>query len=29
MHLLNARFRWRQQYRRKYPDDVLGKAEAR
>ncbi|KAM0903073.1 hypothetical protein ACQ4PT_018879 [Festuca glaucescens] len=22
-------FRWRQQYRRKYPDDVLGKAEAR
>ncbi|EEC80450.1 hypothetical protein EE612_033549 [Oryza sativa] len=22
-------FRWRQQYRRKYPDDVLGKADAR
>lgn len=24
-----ARFRWRQQYRRQYPDDVLGKADAR
>ncbi|RZS03800.1 hypothetical protein BHM03_00034023 [Ensete ventricosum] len=22
-------FRWRQQYRRKYPDEVLGKADAR